>query len=90
MTPVLEFEFGEQTEPTAPEPRPAPRLSRTPARGDEAKDGDDANEDGLFLERGKDSVAVLREFGFEEEEVRELVECRTVGVPQKEKTKASL
>ncbi|KAF9172274.1 hypothetical protein BGX21_005174 [Mortierella sp. AD011] len=59
VTPVLDYY-------EMPTPAPAPKLSRTPA-------GRKEQSDEIFLEVGGESKAVLKEAGFSEQEIRDLV-----------------
>ncbi|KAF9426406.1 hypothetical protein BGZ76_002783 [Entomortierella beljakovae] len=59
VTPILDYY-------QMPTPAPAPKLSRTPAR--QSKESDE-----IFLEVGGESLAILKEAGFTEQEINDLV-----------------
>jgi alpha-methylacyl-CoA racemase len=71
VTPILDFNVEDNNEKGfAANPKPAPLLSRTPAK-------DSSKESGV-LEPGLHSSAVLKEFGLTSDEIQELINKRVV------------
>jgi alpha-methylacyl-CoA racemase len=71
VTPVLDFNVEDNNEKGfATNPKPAPLLSRTPAK-------DSSKESGV-LEPGLHSADVLKEFGLTKDEIHELIKNRVV------------
>ncbi|KAI9285393.1 AMACR protein-like protein [Umbelopsis sp. AD052] len=71
VTPILDFNVEDNNEKGfAANPKPAPLLSRTPAK-------DSSKESGV-LEPGLHSAAVLKEFGLTNDEIQELIKSRVV------------
>ncbi|KAF9929798.1 hypothetical protein BGZ67_006136 [Mortierella alpina] len=72
VTPVLDYY-------SMPTPAPAPRLLRTPAKGQQQQQQEtSSNEEEIFLEVGGQSRDILVEAGFSEQEIRELVAKKAI------------
>ncbi|ORE04035.1 CoA-transferase family III [Rhizopus microsporus var. microsporus] len=67
VTPVLSFQ-----DKTAPAPQPAPVLSRTPAHQV------DYSQEPSFLQPGKHSIHVLKEFGISSNEIQALIATKSL------------
>lgn len=71
VTPVLDFNVEDNNEKGfAANPKPAPLLSRTPAK--------DSSKESGTLEPGLHSADVLKEFGLTKDEIHELIKNRVV------------